>query len=119
MQRTQFPRRSWPKQGDAGWNICKEILGHLLNGHNHTIQLPLAQAEALLKELKNILKKKRIPLKRLRSIAGHLQDAAQTLPVARAFFTSINNALRGLPAFMGLTCNGEIFLALLDIRGLI
>jgi hypothetical protein len=45
-------------KGDARSDISKEILGYMLNGRDQIIQLPPALAdEALLKELKNILKK--------------------------------------------------------------
>jgi hypothetical protein len=106
-------------KGDARWNTSKEILGYMLNGRDRIIQLPPARADGLLKELKNILKKKRIPLKRFRSITGRLQHSARILPAARAFFTPINNALCGLPDFIGLSCKGGVRLALLNIGGLI
>jgi hypothetical protein len=67
----------------------KEILGYLLDGRARTIRLPDDQAEALLQEIKAV------PLARFRSLAGRLQHAARILPAARAFFTPINNALKG------------------------
>jgi hypothetical protein len=74
-------------KGDARWDTEKEILGYLLDGVNRTVQLPPDRAKDLLAELKNILRKQRVPLKRFRSIAGRLQHAARILPAARAFFT--------------------------------
>jgi hypothetical protein len=106
-------------KGDARWDTHKEILGYWLDGRARTVQLPPSRADALLKELKSILKKKRIPLKRFRSIAGRLQHAARILPAAKAFFTPINNALRGFPTFIGLSRHGEVRRALLDIAVLI
>jgi hypothetical protein len=73
----------------------------------------------MIKETKAILKKPRTPLKRFRSLAGRLQHAARILPSARAFFTPINNALRGLPAFIGLGRNSPVRRALLDMACLI
>jgi hypothetical protein len=57
MQKTPSLKKKLAK-GDARWNTSKEILGYMLNGRDRTMQLPPAQADALLKELKNILKKK-------------------------------------------------------------
>jgi hypothetical protein len=95
------------KKGDARWNTTKEILGYLLDDVARTIRLPPNRAEALLKELKSILKKCRVPLKGFRSIAGRLQHAARILPAAtKAFFAPVNNALRGAPTFVGLSYHG-------------
>jgi hypothetical protein len=106
-------------KGDARWDTRKEILGYWLNGIDRTIQLPPNRAALLLKEVKAILKKKRLPLKRFRSIAGRLQHAARILPAAKAFFTPLNNALKGAPAFVGLPRHGEIRNALLDFASVI
>jgi hypothetical protein len=106
-------------KGDGRWDPNKEILGYLLNGIDRTIQLPPDRATNLLREIRNVLKKQRIPLKRFRSIAGRLQHAARILPAARAFFTPINFALRGLPAFIGLSRHGEVRHALIDIAAVI
>ncbi len=69
--------------------------------------------------MKAILKKRRVPLKLFCSIAGRLQHAARILPAAKAFFTPLNNALKGAPAFIGLPRNGEIRNALLDFASVI
>jgi hypothetical protein len=42
----------------------KEILGYEFNGKARTVQLPTAKAEALQKELRKVLRKQRVPLKR-------------------------------------------------------
>jgi hypothetical protein len=60
-----------------------------------------------------------VPLSRFRSIAGRLQHAARILPTARAFFTPLNNALKGLPSFVGLGRHGEVRHALLNIASVI
>jgi hypothetical protein len=106
-------------KGDARWDTKKEILGYWLDGVRRTIQLPPNRADLLLKEVKAILKKKRVPLKRFRSIAGRLQHAARILPAAKAFFTPLNNALKGAPAFVGLPRHGELRNALLDFAAVI
>lgn len=102
-------------KGDARWSPTKEILGYELDGRRRTVKLPQAKSEALLKETRKILKnKKRVPLKSFRSLAGRLQHAARILPAAKSFFTPMNEALRGLPAFIGIARNGEVRKALLD-----
>jgi hypothetical protein len=106
-------------KGDARWDTTKEILGYWLNGVDRTVQLPPSRAVDLLKEAKSILRKQRVPLKRFRSIAGRLQHAARILPAARSFFTPLNNALRGLPTFVGLSRHGHVRHALIDISGVI
>ena len=44
-------------KGDARWDTRKEILGYLLDGVDRTVQLPPDQAEALLAEVRSILRK--------------------------------------------------------------
>ena len=106
-------------KGDGRWDPQKEILGYLLEGINRTLQLPPTRATELLKEIRSVLKKQRVPLKRFRSLAGRLQHAARILPSARAFFTPINMALRGLPAFVGLSRHSEVWHALIDVATVI
>jgi hypothetical protein len=48
-------------KGDARWDTVKEVLGYWLDGRNRTVQLPPDRAADLLKEVKKILKKKRVP----------------------------------------------------------
>jgi hypothetical protein len=106
-------------KGDARWDTTKEILGYMLDGVNRTVQLPPSRAVDLLKEVQSILKKKRVPLKRFQSINGRLQHAARILPSAKAFFTPLNTALRGLPTYVGLGRHGEVRWAMLDMAGII
>jgi hypothetical protein len=106
-------------KGDARWNTTKEILGYELDGIKRTVQLPTAKSEALDKELRKVIRKTRVPLKRFRSLCGRLQHAARILPAAKAFFTPLNQALRGTPSFIGLSRHGEVRQALLDAGALI
>jgi hypothetical protein len=107
------------QKGDARWNPVKEVLGYELNGRDRTVKLPAPKADALLKELRKALRKQRLPLKRFRSLVGRLQHAARILPSTKAFFTPMNDALRGLPQFIGLSRHGEVREALLDAGVLI
>jgi hypothetical protein len=101
-------------KGDARWEPTKEGLGYEFNGKGRTCQLPQLKAESLLKELQKALRKWCLPLKRFRLLAGRLQHAARIIPAAKAFFTPINNALHGLPDFVGLGWHGNLQQALLD-----
>jgi hypothetical protein len=96
------------RKGGARWDTTKEGLGYLLDGNARTVQLPPARVDVLLSELRSILRKRRIPLKRFRSIVGRLQHAARILPAARGFFAPLNNALHGLPPFVGLGRQGYV-----------
>jgi hypothetical protein len=107
------------EKGDGRWDTKKELLGYMLNGIARTVQIPQDQAEDLLKEIRNILRKQRISPKRFRSIAGRLQHAAQILPAAQAFFTPINLALCGMPSYVGLNRNGKMRHALIDVVAVI
>jgi hypothetical protein len=102
-------------KGDARWATLKEILGYWLDGIYRTVQLPPPRADNLLKEVAAILRKKRVPLKRFCSLSGRLQHAARILPSAQAFFTPLNNALRGLPGYIGMSRHGKVHHALLDM----
>jgi hypothetical protein len=106
-------------KGDGRWDTKKEILGYMLDGIARTIQLPKDRADDLLKEVRAILKKKCVALKRFRSIVGRLQHAARILPVAKAFFTPLYNALRGLHGHIGLGANSEGRQALTDAAAVI
>jgi hypothetical protein len=101
-------------KGDGRFDTTKEILGYMLDGIARTIQLPQDRADNLLKEVRAILKKTRVPLTRFRSIVGRLQHAARILPVAKAFFTPLYNALRGLPSQIALGAKSEVRQALID-----
>ena len=72
-------------KGDGRWDTKKDILGYILDGIALTVQLPQDRADDLIKEVRTILKKDRVQLKRFRSIVGRLQHAARILPVAKAF----------------------------------
>jgi hypothetical protein len=60
-----------------------------------------------------------VPLKDFRSLVGCLQHAARILPLAKAFLTPLNNALRRLPQFIGLSHHGKVQKNLLNASALI
>jgi hypothetical protein len=77
-------------KGDARWDTVKEILGYKIDCLGRTVRLPDPKSEASLKELRKVLRKKRVPLKCFRSLGGRLQHAARILPAAKSFFTPLN-----------------------------
>jgi len=97
-------------KGDADWVPVKEVLGWLVDGENRTIVLPEAKATAYLKEVKILMRKKKIPLARFRKIVGKLRFAALCLPAGRALMTltPLNMALRGEPKFIGSGKKSEV-----------
>jgi hypothetical protein len=58
-------------------------------------------------------------LKRFRSLARRLQHVAWILSAAKASFTPLNNALKGTPAFIGLSRHGEVQHAIFDFAPVI
>jgi hypothetical protein len=83
------------------------------------VRLPEQKSETLLKELRKALKKRRLPFKRFRSLVGRLQHAARILPAGKSFFTPMNEAMRGLPQFVGLGRHTDLRQAMLDSGALI
>ncbi|KAL7546950.1 hypothetical protein ACHAWF_011171 [Thalassiosira exigua] len=85
------------KRGEADWLTSKELLGWLVDGDRRTVVLPPDKAEAYTAELRRLLQKKSIPVRRFRKIVGKLRFAALCLPSGRGLMTPLNNALRGDP----------------------
>lgn len=106
-------------KGDGRFCTGKEILGFELDGIHRTIRLPPSKAGAIIHEIKRLLRKNRVPLKRFQSITGKLQHAALILPSAKSLFTPLNQALRGSPGFIMLPKVSEVRAALLDFTVLI
>jgi len=107
------------KKGDARWASKKEILGFLVDGLARTVQLTQGKTDDICNEIRKILKKKRVAIKRFRSLIGKLRHAATCLPSIRGLFSPLNKALHGDPTFVGLGKDSESRAALLDMRVLI
>jgi hypothetical protein len=107
------------KKGDAQWDPIKELLGFEVNGQRRTVRLPKSKTDPIVMELRRILKKRRVPLKRFLSLAGKLHHAATILPSARSLFTPLNHATRGDPKFISIGTKSELRSALLDFIPLI
>jgi hypothetical protein len=107
------------KKGDARWDSKKEILGFMIDGLARTVQLTESKTDDICNEIRKILKKNRVAIKRFRSLVGKIRHAAACLPSLRGFFSPLNKMLQGDPKFVGLGINSESRAALLDIRFLI
>ena len=107
------------EKGDARWASKKEILGFLVDGSARTVQLTQAKTDDICNEVRKVLKKKRVAIKRFRSLIGKLRHAATCLPGIRGLFSPLNKALHGDPQLVGLGKDSEARAALLDMRALI
>jgi hypothetical protein len=107
------------QKGDARWASEKEILGFLVDGEAKTVRISDAKAKDIVAEIRKILKKKRVQLKRYRRIVGKLRHVALILPGTKGLFSPINKALRGDPAVIGLGKSSEVRAALLDLATMV
>jgi hypothetical protein len=107
------------EKGDVRWDPRKEIMGFLIDGRARTIQLPTDKAADITTEIRRILTKKRVTLKRYRRIVGKLRHVTLIMPGTRGVFSPINKALKGNPAVIGLGTKSEVRHALLDLGTLV
>lgn len=102
------------ERGDVRFAPTKELLGFELDGQQRTVKLPQDKADAVVQEIRTILKKERVRLKRMQSIVGKLQHASLVMPCSKALFTPLYNAMKGDPAHVFLPVGGQVRLALRD-----
>jgi hypothetical protein len=107
------------QKGDARWDSEKEILGFLVDGEAKTVRISDARATDIVAEIRKILKKKRVQLKRYRRIVGKLRHVALILPGTKGLFSPINKALKGDPLVIGLGKSSEVRAALLDLATMV
>ena len=107
------------QKGDARWITEKEIVGFLVDGKAKTFTIPNIKAEDIVAEIRKILKKKWIPLKRYRRIIGNLRHVAIILPSTKGLFLPINKALKGGHPIIGLGNISEIRVALLNLATMV
>jgi hypothetical protein len=81
-------------KGEADWQVCKEVLGWLVDGHKRTLELTLDKAVAYASKLNKLLRKKKTPLTRFWKIVGKVRFAALCLPAGRALMSPLNRAVR-------------------------
>jgi hypothetical protein len=90
-------------------------LGFLVNGETKTVRISEAKATDIISELRRILKKKTVQLKRYQRIVGKLRHVALILPGIKGLFSPINKALQGEPRVIGLGKNSDVRAAFLDL----
>jgi hypothetical protein len=107
------------KKGDAQWNHEKEILGFIVDGLNRTVRISESKSADIISEIRKILKKKNVQLRRYRRIVGKLRHVALIMPSTKGLFSPINKALQGEPKTIGLGKNSEVRAALLDLATMV
>ncbi len=104
--------------GDGNFNAKKEMIGFTFDGVKQTAHLPPAKARAYIKEIHTMLQRKTVPLKKLQIFVGKLWHASIILPVAKGFFSPLNDAMQGSPKLIGLGANLDVRKALEDLISL-
>jgi hypothetical protein len=107
------------QRGDAQWSHQKEILGFVVNGDTKTVSITEARATDIVGEIRKILKKKQVQLKRYRRIVGKIRHVALIMPGVKGLFSPINKALRGEPQTIGLGKNSDVRAAFLDMAHMV
>jgi hypothetical protein len=107
------------ERGDGQWHHEKELLGFICNGNAKTVRISETKSADIVQEIRRILKKKRVQLKRYRRIVGKLRHVALIMPGTKGLFSPINKALQGDPAFIGLGKDSEVRAAFLDLAVLV
>ena len=102
----------------------KEKVGFLFNGRRRTVRLPKEKAKRYVTETKQLLNRKRTPVKKFQTTVGRLRHALVILLAAAGFFTPINNALKpdesgNVRKHIGLGKNSEVREALWDLTVLL
>ena len=104
-------------EGEGKWEYQKEILGWLFDGEKFTIQLPPEKCERIIQLIKEITKKRAIPLKKFQRLAGKLQHASMGIPGGEGLFSPLQKAMAGDPKYVKIDKYMKI--ALLDWRTII
>jgi hypothetical protein len=104
--------------GDGNFTTKKEMIGFMFDGVKRTVHLPPAKASAYIKETRVMLRQKTVPLKKLQMLVGKLWHALTILPVAKGFFSPLNDEMRGSPKLIGLGADSEVRRALEDLISL-
>jgi hypothetical protein len=107
------------QRGDARWASEKEILGFLMDGAAKTVQISNTRSKDIVGEIRKILKKRRVQLKRYRRIVGKLRHVALILPGTKGLFSPIIAGLKGEPLVVGLGQSSEVRAGLLDLATMV
>ncbi|KAL7545707.1 hypothetical protein ACHAWF_009056, partial [Thalassiosira exigua] len=81
-------------EGEGLWAVRKEILGWMMDGATRCIELAEAKQQAILAELKTVLRMKRgVPFNRLQKLVGKLRHASIGIPAGKYLFGPINRLM--------------------------
>jgi hypothetical protein len=103
------------QKGDGQWSHEKELLGFVVDGQAKTVRISDSKATDIVHEIRRILKKKKVQLRRYRRIVGKLRNVALIMPSTKGLFSPLNKALKGDPPVIGLGKESEVRAALLDL----
>ncbi|KAL7546443.1 hypothetical protein ACHAWF_013569, partial [Thalassiosira exigua] len=88
-------------QGEGLWEVQKELLGWVFDGATQCIELATKKQEAILKELKTVLRMKRdVPFKRVEKLVGKLRHAAIGISGGTGLFGPINQMMQFKPRYV-------------------
>jgi hypothetical protein len=93
----------------------RDLIGFAFDGVKQLVYLPRAKALAYIKEMHRMLCRKTVSLKQLQMLVGKLRHVPIILPVAKGFFSPINNAMQGSPKLVGLGANSKLRKVLEDL----
>jgi hypothetical protein len=83
------------------------------------IRISKSKADDIVMEIRRVLKKKCVQLKRYEKIVGKLIYVALIMPGTKGMFSPINKSLQGEPLMIGLSKESEVQAALLDLAILV
>ncbi len=84
--------------GEGLWEVQKEVLGWMMDGATRCIELAKKKQEAILRELRTVLRIKRgVPFKRLEKLVGKLRHASIGIPAGKYLFGPINRLMAMAP----------------------
>jgi hypothetical protein len=89
-------------KGEGVWSYSKEMLGWNLDGEVYTIQLPPAKCQAVILQIRKMLKLHCTLLNKYQKIAVKLQHASLGIPCGRALFSPLQMAMCNNPKFITL-----------------
>lgn len=96
------------RKDNGRWHWEKEIPGFVVDGNKKTVRITADKVEAIVSEIRKILKKKKVQIKCYQTLLGKLQHVAIILPSACRLFSPLNKALRNNPKSIGLGKGSKI-----------
>ena len=97
----------------------KEILGWVFDGARRCIELPPKKLEAIIAEIRALLRLPSVPFKRFEKLVGKLRHAAIGLPAGKGLCSPFNRTIGAKPKMVALGKNGAVYGALLDWKQLL